>query len=78
VIEAERTSNGQTSGERRLYIGSIAPDAAALANAVRAHGGFWFPWASWESRSPRCRLGRCTRPMAFPSGAWERAKREHF
>ncbi len=39
VIEAERTINGTTSFERRLYIGSIAPDAAILANAVRAHWG---------------------------------------
>jgi predicted transposase YbfD/YdcC len=39
VIEAERTINGKTSVERRLYIGSIAPDAEVLANAVRAHWG---------------------------------------
>lgn len=39
VIESERTTNGVTSCERRLYIGSIAPDAAVLANAVRAHWG---------------------------------------
>lgn len=37
VIEAERTLNGKTSRERRLYIGSIAPHANTLANAVRAH-----------------------------------------
>lgn len=39
VIEAERTINGKTSFERRLYIGSIAADAATLANAVRSHWG---------------------------------------
>jgi len=39
VIEAERTLNGKTSCERRLYIGSIASDATSLANAVRAHRG---------------------------------------
>lgn len=39
VIEAERTINGKTSLERRLYIGSIAPDASTLANVVRAHWG---------------------------------------
>ncbi|MFY9329494.1 MAG: ISAs1 family transposase [Georgfuchsia sp.] len=39
VIEAERTINGETSHERRLYISSIAPDASALANVVRAHWG---------------------------------------
>lgn len=39
VIEAERTINGKTSSERRLYIGSIPADAHALANAVRAHWG---------------------------------------
>lgn len=39
VIEAERTINGKMSCERRLYIGSIAPDAATLAAAVRAHWG---------------------------------------
>lgn len=37
VIEAERTIRGKTSHERRLYIGSIAPDAATLGNVVRAH-----------------------------------------
>ena len=39
VIEAERTIHGKTSWERRLYIGSMAPDANALANVVRAHWG---------------------------------------
>lgn len=39
VIEAERTINGKTSRERRLYIGSIAPDASTLANVARAHWG---------------------------------------
>lgn len=39
VIEAERTINGKTSHERRLYIGSIVPDASTLANVVRAHWG---------------------------------------
>jgi len=39
VIEAERTINGTTTYERRLYIGSIAADAATLANAVRSHWG---------------------------------------
>jgi predicted transposase YbfD/YdcC len=39
VIEAERTINGKTSLERRLYIGSIAPEASALASVVRAHWG---------------------------------------
>jgi predicted transposase YbfD/YdcC len=39
VIEAERTINGKTSCERRLYIGSIAPEARVLADAVRAHWG---------------------------------------
>lgn len=39
VIEAERTINGKTSHERRLYIGSIAPDASTLASVVRAHWG---------------------------------------
>ncbi len=29
--------NGTTSYERRLYIGSIAPEASVLAHAVRAH-----------------------------------------
>lgn len=40
VIETERTISNETTGfERRLYIGSIAPDAAVLADAVRAHWG---------------------------------------
>lgn len=39
VIEAERTINGKTSHERRLYIGSMAPDASTLATVVRAHWG---------------------------------------
>jgi predicted transposase YbfD/YdcC len=37
VIEAERTIQGKTSRERRLYIGSIPADAPTLAHAVRAH-----------------------------------------
>ncbi len=39
VIEAERTMNGKTSRERRLHIGSLAPDADTLAKVVRAHWG---------------------------------------
>ena len=39
VIEAERTLNGKTSHERRLYIGSIVPDASLLTNVARAHWG---------------------------------------
>ena len=39
VIESERTINGTTSCERRLYIGSIVPEASVLAHAVRAHWG---------------------------------------
>jgi predicted transposase YbfD/YdcC len=39
VIEAERTINGKTSLERRLYIASIAPDASKLADVVRDHWG---------------------------------------
>ena len=39
VIESERTINGKTSLERRLYIGSIPADAAVLSNAVRDHWG---------------------------------------
>ena len=37
VIVSERTVNGQTSREQRLYIGSIAPDAKLLMRTVRAH-----------------------------------------
>ena len=39
VIEAERTINGKTSLERRLYVASIEPEASTLANVVRAHWG---------------------------------------
>ena len=39
VIETERTINGKTSHERRLYISSIAPNALTLAMTVRAHWG---------------------------------------
>ena len=37
VIVSERTVNGQTRREQRLYIGSIAPDANLLMRTVRAH-----------------------------------------
>jgi predicted transposase YbfD/YdcC len=39
VIESERTINGETRIERRLYIGSIPADATVLSNAVRDHWG---------------------------------------
>lgn len=39
VIDAERTINGRTCCERRLYIGSIPAYATVLSNAVRAHWG---------------------------------------
>ena len=37
VIESERTINGYTTCERRLYISSLAPNAQRIAHAVRAH-----------------------------------------
>ncbi|MCB1318232.1 MAG: ISAs1 family transposase, partial [Leptospiraceae bacterium] len=39
VVEAERTDNGKTSLEMRYYIGSIPPQAALFAKAVRGHWG---------------------------------------
>lgn len=39
VVEAERTDNGKTSVEMRYYIGSIPPQAALFAKAVRGHWG---------------------------------------
>ena len=37
VIESERTIKGKTTLERRLYISSLAPDAARINAAIRAH-----------------------------------------
>jgi predicted transposase YbfD/YdcC len=37
VIDAERSMEGKTTRERRLYISSLAPDAQRIAQAVRAH-----------------------------------------
>jgi predicted transposase YbfD/YdcC len=37
VVESERWSNGAAAVERRFYISSLAPDAAALGRAIRQH-----------------------------------------
>ncbi len=37
VLESERTIKGETSVEQRLYITSLAPDAAKISNAIRSH-----------------------------------------
>ena len=37
VIESERAAGGKTTHEQRLYISSLAPDAARMAATVRAH-----------------------------------------
>ena len=37
VIESERTLKGKTSVEQRLYITSLAPDAAKISAATRSH-----------------------------------------
>jgi predicted transposase YbfD/YdcC len=37
VIESERTIKGKTSIEQRLYISSLAPDAAKIGAAIRSH-----------------------------------------
>jgi predicted transposase YbfD/YdcC len=37
VIESERIIGDKTTCERRLYIGSLAPDAQRIAQAVRSH-----------------------------------------
>jgi predicted transposase YbfD/YdcC len=37
VIESERATGDKTTHEQRLYISSLAPDAARMADTVRAH-----------------------------------------
>jgi predicted transposase YbfD/YdcC len=37
VIESERTIRGKTTREQRYYISSLAPDAARIGAAIRAH-----------------------------------------
>ena len=37
VIESERQINGESTLERRLYIGSLSPHAERIASAIRAH-----------------------------------------
>ena len=39
VVEATRTVNGGTTTMQRLFASSLAPDAEALARAVRGHWG---------------------------------------
>ena len=38
-VESQRTINGETSIEKRYYIGSLKKDAALFARSVRAHWG---------------------------------------
>ena len=37
VLESERTIGDKTTGERRLYISSLAPDAQSICHAIRSH-----------------------------------------
>lgn len=37
VIESERTLDGKTTVERRVYLSSLTPDAQRIAHAVRSH-----------------------------------------
>lgn len=68
VIETQRTLNGKTSRELRLYIGSIAPEATLLAHAVRAHwdmekkatacSAVWWSWLGRRACRRLLRQGR--------------------
>lgn len=37
VLESERTIGNKTTHEQRLYIGSLAPDAERIGQAIRSH-----------------------------------------
>ena len=37
VLESERIVGDKTTCERRLYIGSLAPDAERISHAIRSH-----------------------------------------
>ena len=70
VIESERTINGKTSVERRLYIGSIPANASTLANAVRAHWGIenrvhWCLDVALNDDQMRARMGNAGANLAI-------------
>ena len=75
VIEAERTINGKTSLERRLYIASIPPEARRLADVVRDHWGIenqvhWCLDVALNDDQMRARVKNAGANLAVAPVAW--------
>jgi predicted transposase YbfD/YdcC len=69
VIESERQINGESTLERRLYIGSLSPHAERIASAIRAHRSvenrlYWCMDIAFNHDQMRARTGHPARSLA--------------
>ena len=68
-MECERTVKGETTIFRRYFITSLAPDAAEIAAAVRAHWGIenslhWVLDVVWREDESRARAGNAAENLS--------------
>lgn len=69
VIESQRCLNGKTSIEQRFYLSSLAPDAARLGQAIRAHWSVenrlhWCMDVAFADDQMRARTGHAAHNLA--------------
>lgn len=69
VIESQRTIKGKTSIEQRLYISSLAPDAARISAAIRSHWAVenrlhWCMDVAFADDQMRARAGHAAHNLA--------------
>ena len=69
VIESQRCVSGKTSTEQRFYLSSLAPDAARLGQAIRAHWSVenrlhWCMDVAFADDQMRARTGHAAHNLA--------------
>ena len=70
VIESQRCVSGKTSTEQRFYLSSLAPDAARLGQAIRAHWSVenrlhWCMDVAFADDQMRARTGHAAHNLAI-------------
>ena len=70
VIESQRCVSGKTSTEQRFYLSSLAPDAARLGQAIRAHWSVenrlhWCMDVAFADDQMRARTGHAAHNLAL-------------
>jgi predicted transposase YbfD/YdcC len=68
MVRSRREAGGEIQTQTRFYISSLAPDAAAIAKAIRQHWGVenGLHWVmDVVFRDDECRIGKKNSPANF-------------